>query len=145
MFSILDRRVLARGSFVSLADLEEKIYAYMHWHNETDRPFEWSYRPKSWSQKHVQTSGERSYAGGGSLPATRYHGSLLPFFCVAMAHGVRACAERAPRVRPFLARVVLWGSLGVCTVVTFALTRRDADAGRETLRSMERDLDAQAR
>jgi hypothetical protein len=60
MFSILHRRVLARGSFVSLADLEEKIYAYMHWHNETDQPFEWSYRPKSWSQKHDQTSGERN-------------------------------------------------------------------------------------
>ena len=60
MFSILHRRVLTRGSFVSLAELEEKIYAYMHWHNETDQPFKWSYRPKSWSQKHDQTSGERN-------------------------------------------------------------------------------------
>jgi transposase len=60
MFSILDARVLARGSFTSVEDLEEKIHAYMRWHNETDQPFEWSYRPKSWSQKHVQTSGARN-------------------------------------------------------------------------------------
>ena len=59
MFSILQKRVLERGSFASLQELEEKIYAYMLWHNETGQPFEWSYRPKSWSQKHAQTSGER--------------------------------------------------------------------------------------
>lgn len=35
MFSILQKRVLARGSFVSLQDLEDQIYAYMLWHNET--------------------------------------------------------------------------------------------------------------
>jgi hypothetical protein len=48
------------GQPLSLADREEKICAYMHWHNETDQPFEWSHRPKSWSQKHVQTSGARN-------------------------------------------------------------------------------------
>jgi hypothetical protein len=48
MFSILDRRVLARGSFLSKDALREDLYAYMCWHNQTDQPFEWSYRPKSW-------------------------------------------------------------------------------------------------
>jgi uncharacterized membrane protein (UPF0136 family) len=86
-----------------------------------------------------------SYAGGGSLAATRYYGALLPFFCVAMAHGIRVCTERAPRIRPWMGRVVLWGSLGISTVVTFAMMRREADAGRDALRSMERDLDAQTR
>ena len=48
-FSILERRVLTRGSFASKDELREKIYAYMHWHNLTDQPFHWTYRPKSWS------------------------------------------------------------------------------------------------
>lgn len=48
MFGILDRRVLARGSFVSQDDLTQKLYAYMSWHNDTAQPFQWSYRPKSW-------------------------------------------------------------------------------------------------
>ena len=59
MFSILQKRVLTRGSFVSLQDLEEKIYAYMLWHNERAEPFEWSYRPKSWQRKYAQTSAGR--------------------------------------------------------------------------------------
>jgi hypothetical protein len=59
MFSILHQHVLERGSFTSQQDLQEKIYAYMHWYNETDQPFEWSYRPKSWSQKPAKTSGGR--------------------------------------------------------------------------------------
>lgn len=47
-FSVLQRRVLARGSFPSTLDLREKIYAYMLWHNEQSHAFTWSYRPKSW-------------------------------------------------------------------------------------------------
>jgi hypothetical protein len=86
-----------------------------------------------------------SYMGGGSLGAGRYYGSIVPFFCVAMAHGVRVCAERAPRVPPFLVRAVLWGSLGVCAAQTFAGMLRDADGRRETLRAMERDLDERNR
>jgi transposase len=48
-FSILSSRVLARGSFCSREELEAKIYAYMIWHNQSDQPFKWSYRPKSWT------------------------------------------------------------------------------------------------
>jgi hypothetical protein len=48
MFGILDRRVLCRGSFTSTDDLRDKIYGYMLWHNVTDQPFDWSYRPRSW-------------------------------------------------------------------------------------------------
>jgi transposase len=57
-FSILDRRVLRRGSFVSTDNLDEKITAYTLWHLQTDQPFHWSYRPKSWSIA-AATSGER--------------------------------------------------------------------------------------
>lgn len=60
MFSILHRQALERGSFVSLEDLREKVYAYMLWYNETAPPFEWSYRPKSWSAKWGKTSGGRN-------------------------------------------------------------------------------------
>lgn len=59
MFSILTKHVLARGSFVSCEELQEKIYAYMLWFNETAQPFEWSYRPRSWSRKSDKTSGGR--------------------------------------------------------------------------------------
>jgi transposase len=48
MFGILDRRVIARGSFMSSDDLRDELYDYMLWHNRTDQPFRWSYRPKSW-------------------------------------------------------------------------------------------------
>jgi len=52
-FSILHSRVLSRGSFSSQDDLRNKIYDYMNWHNQTDQPFQWTYRPKSWSNKAV--------------------------------------------------------------------------------------------
>lgn len=58
-FSILNARVLARGSFASKDELQEALYAYMVWHNATDQPFHWTYRPKSWSAKRAQTSGGR--------------------------------------------------------------------------------------
>jgi hypothetical protein len=48
-FSILSRQLLARGSFISTDDLAARIDAYVAWYLKTDRPFRWSYRPKSWS------------------------------------------------------------------------------------------------
>jgi len=48
-FSILGRQLLARGSFTSQENLAAKIDAYVAWYLKTDRPFRWSYRPKSWS------------------------------------------------------------------------------------------------
>ena len=59
-FSILSRRVLARGSFTSLDDLRDKIYAYLLWHNLADKPFHWTYRPKSWGPKQGATSAGRN-------------------------------------------------------------------------------------
>jgi transposase len=58
-FSILGRRVLARGSFSSKDELRERIYAYMLWHNLTNQPFHWTYRPKSWSRGIARTSDRR--------------------------------------------------------------------------------------
>ncbi len=48
-FSILSRHLLTRGSFSSIDDLAAKLDAYLAWYLQTDRPFRWSYRPKSWS------------------------------------------------------------------------------------------------
>lgn len=48
-FSILQRRVIARGSFNSKQDLHDKVTAYILWHNQSAKPFRWSYRPKSWT------------------------------------------------------------------------------------------------
>ena len=60
MFSVLSKHVLARGSFVSKDDLRQKVYAFMSWHNETEQPFKWSYRPRSWvANTPAQTSGGR--------------------------------------------------------------------------------------
>ena len=50
-FSILQRRVITRGSFVSKNDLADKVTRYILWHNERARPFRWSYRPASWGPK----------------------------------------------------------------------------------------------
>lgn len=62
-FSILDRRVLARGSFMSKDELREKnVTAYMLWHNETERPFHSTYRPKSWSTNPGHTCGNPALA-----------------------------------------------------------------------------------
>jgi hypothetical protein len=83
-----------------------------------------------------------SYAGGGSLGGSRYYGSLVPFFCAAMAHGVRAVSERWTRVSPWVGRAVLWGSLGLAACGSFVRMGRDAAARREDLRAMERELDA---
>jgi transposase len=48
-FSILGQHVLARGSFASLEELREAVYAYLLWFNAQHAPpFEWTYRPRSW-------------------------------------------------------------------------------------------------
>ncbi len=58
-FSILQRRVIARGSFSSTEQLADRINAYVLWHLRTDQPFHWSYRPKSWGES-GRTSAERN-------------------------------------------------------------------------------------
>lgn len=61
MFSILERRVLARGSFPSKETLRDDIYSYMCWHNDTDQPFHWSYRPKSWNTRNPARTSDRRH------------------------------------------------------------------------------------
>jgi hypothetical protein len=58
-FSVLDHRVIVRGSFTSKDDLRDKLYGYMIWHNQNARPFTWTYRPKSWSDNGGDTSDRR--------------------------------------------------------------------------------------
>lgn len=55
-FSDLQRCVLARGSFRSKDELRDKVHAYLWWHNERAEPFEWTYRPASWSAIPGKTS-----------------------------------------------------------------------------------------
>ena len=43
-FSILARRVLKRGDFVSLDALRERILAFVAYFNQTAHPFRWTYR-----------------------------------------------------------------------------------------------------
>jgi transposase len=51
-FSILGRRVLARGSFNSLDELRQAVYDFLIWFNAHDSPpFHWTYRPHSWSNR----------------------------------------------------------------------------------------------
>ena len=59
-FGMLQRHVIARGSFPSRADLTQKVLDYMLWHNEHAAPFEWTYRPKSWKQKTAPAAGGRN-------------------------------------------------------------------------------------
>lgn len=50
-FSILGKHVLSRGDFDSKETLKTCVYDYLLWFNEqADPPFEWTYRPASWSQ-----------------------------------------------------------------------------------------------
>ena len=57
-FSILHRRVLTGGTWTSTQELQEAIYSYLIWHNVHGKPFKWSYRPKSWSKNHGESSAE---------------------------------------------------------------------------------------
>jgi transposase len=43
-FSKIQRDVIARGVFTSKADLARKISKYIRGHNQTARPFKWTYR-----------------------------------------------------------------------------------------------------
>ena len=44
---ILARKLLRRGNFRSVADLEEQIRAFIHYYNETmAKPFAWTYQGK---------------------------------------------------------------------------------------------------
>jgi hypothetical protein len=53
-FSILSARVLRRGSFASKDDLRQKIYDFLLWFNAQHKPpFNWTYRPKSWSERRL--------------------------------------------------------------------------------------------
>lgn len=45
--SILVRKVLKRGSFVSVEDLEAKIRAFIGYYNQTAKPFKWTYQGKA--------------------------------------------------------------------------------------------------
>lgn len=48
-FSILQAKVLARGSFTSPDQLRTAVYDFMLWFNaQNAAPFRWTYRPKSW-------------------------------------------------------------------------------------------------
>ncbi|MBA2677325.1 MAG: transposase [Ktedonobacteraceae bacterium] len=45
--SILVRKVLKRGSFVSVEELEAKVLAFIGYYNQTAKPFKWTYEGKA--------------------------------------------------------------------------------------------------
>ena len=49
-FSILARKLLRKGSFISRDDLENRVLAFIDYYNQTmARPFKWTYRGKALS------------------------------------------------------------------------------------------------
>jgi DDE superfamily endonuclease len=45
--SILVRKLLKRGSFVSVEDLQAKVLAFIDYYNRTATPFKWTYQGKA--------------------------------------------------------------------------------------------------
>jgi hypothetical protein len=45
--SILVRKVLRRGSFISVEDLQAKVLAFIDYYNQTAKPFKWTYQGKA--------------------------------------------------------------------------------------------------
>jgi len=45
--SILVRKLLKRGSFVSVEELEAKVLAFVGYYNHTAKPFQWTYQGKA--------------------------------------------------------------------------------------------------
>jgi hypothetical protein len=73
-----------------------------------------------------------SYLGKGALGGHRYYGSLVPFFCIAMAHA----ATRYPRLRTKLLAVITL-SLLVTTTIGLARIGRTAAANIQTFKEVE--------
>ncbi len=46
VFSIMHRRLLRHGHFDSPADLAEQMLAFVETHNQTAKPFNWTYTGK---------------------------------------------------------------------------------------------------
>ena len=47
-FSILVRKVLKRGNFISADDLKRKVLAFIEYYNRTmAKPFKWTYQGKA--------------------------------------------------------------------------------------------------
>lgn len=52
IFGIVMRKVMRRGSFTSVADLEDKLKRFLHYFNETMAcPFAWTYTGKPISRQ----------------------------------------------------------------------------------------------
>ena len=69
-FSIRAAKVLARGSFSSLVELCDRVHAFMLWFNaEPRRPFEWTYRPKSWGARRASPEIDDARAPTTALPS----------------------------------------------------------------------------
>ena len=73
-----------------------------------------------------------SYLGKGALGGPRYYGSIIPFFCVAIAHGVEGVTRwRAPL------RAAVLVSLLSTTAIAFVRLHAAADGGAQTLNEAE--------
>jgi len=45
--SVLVRKLLKRGSFASIEELEAKVLAFICYYNQTAKPFKWAYKGKA--------------------------------------------------------------------------------------------------
>jgi DDE superfamily endonuclease len=53
IFGIVMRKVMRRGNFISVADLEEKLIAFLTYFNQTSaHPFDWTYTGKPVAPNH---------------------------------------------------------------------------------------------
>ena len=68
----------------------QKIYAYMHWHNETDQPFEWSYA-RSPGRKNMFKLLESGVQGScGDARPSRLNNTTCTSRMVCLSHRSRA-------------------------------------------------------
>lgn len=81
-----------------------------------------------------------SYLGGGVLGGERYYGSLVPFICVAIAHGVDKLAPR-PRLHRF-AQQALIATVVITAGIYFVRLGRTARTQNATLTAAEMRMNA---
>ncbi len=67
IFGIVMRKVMRRGNFTSVADLETKLRAFLTYFNQTlAHPFDWTYTGKPVALATGENSARRTDAGNAS-------------------------------------------------------------------------------
>src|SRR5438874_1577986 len=70
--SILVRKLLRRGSFTSVADLESKVLAFIDYYNRTRaKPFKWTYQGKALTISTAEGFA-RPWTSGNASPSVKF-------------------------------------------------------------------------